>query len=86
MRIRNITTYAPNNKIYFTAVKNKKALPLFVIKHYGLNMETMVGYTGKKNIEPMPLDMDERLSRISRKLEINWATHIKKAKQVIPSL
>lgn len=79
MRIGHITTYKTDNT-YFTGL-NKKPFPLHVIKHYGLNMETMVGYVGKIKTEPMPSDVDPRLQRISDKLEINWATHITKQKK-----
>ena len=82
MKVYGIKTYQ-NNIPHFTAnhadlAKAKtKNISEYVIKHFGLNMETMVGYNGEKTIIPPPENISPALARMINKLQIDWRTHIK---------
>ncbi len=81
MKVYNIQSYQ-NNKTNFTAVKPKNVIPTpiskSVIDLYGLNMETMVGYKGKKTFMPAPDYIKSELAAFMNKLQIDWKTHVTK--------
>lgn len=81
MKVYSIKTYQ-NNRQHFTAnhanlaKTETKNISDYVIKHFGLNMETMVGYKGEKTIMPPPENISPALARMINKLQIDWRTHI----------
>ena len=64
------------NKMSFNAVKTKDILPQSVINHYGLNMETLVGYNGEKTFMPAPKNIRADLAEFLNRLKIDWNTHV----------
>jgi hypothetical protein len=76
MKIYNIQSYQ-NNKITYKSVKPEPPLPKAIIDFYGLNLETMVGYTGEKALIPAPENIKEELVQFLNKFGVDWRTHIK---------
>ena len=53
-----------------------KMLSQKTIDHFGLNMESRVGYRGKQTYTPAPSSIGEDLANFFRKMEIDWDTHV----------
>ncbi|MBO6272182.1 hypothetical protein J6O48_05310 [bacterium] len=47
-----------------------------VIDHFGLNMNTLVGYKGKPSYTPAPDTLPKDLKSYFDKLEIDWNTRV----------
>lgn len=86
MQINNIQNTSKNEvvvvnrKINFQAGKTRsvKLLPQEVIKKYGLNMRTRIGYTGPDKYVKAPDGLPDGKTEIFRSMDINWATHVDK--------
>ena len=81
MKISNINSNynLANQNVNFMSTKKGAAIPQSVIEHLGINIETMVGYSGKRTIAPVPETVDKKIANFLRKLQIDWNTHVNPA-------
>jgi hypothetical protein len=78
MKINKVVNIQRTQNSY-TKNQNKFGISQAVIDHFGLNMETMVGYKGEKNFKPAPVTVGDKLADyLNKLLQVDWRTHVVK--------
>ena len=75
LKISNTQNNTFTNTNFGTSA-NKVNISRSIIKKLDLNIETLVGYKGKKKQPPIPKNVNPEIAKYFKKIGINWKTHI----------